>query len=54
MDVRGRLIRELAVGAGSLGWDGRDALGRPVGRGLYVLRIRTAATGLQRSFALVE
>ncbi|MBD3160609.1 MAG: hypothetical protein GF346_00635 [Candidatus Eisenbacteria bacterium] len=38
VDVRGRRVRTLLVGAeGTPVWDGRDARGRPVANGLYLL-----------------
>jgi hypothetical protein len=45
-DVNGRRIRfqrvpQANVGAHRLEWDGQDGLGRPVGRGMYWVRVRT-------------
>jgi len=37
-DLRGRLVRRLAVSEGRTSWDGRDASGRAVGRGLLAGR----------------
>ena len=42
-DVRGRLLRELAAVPGEPSeflWDGRDARGRAVASGIYLLRVR--------------
>ncbi len=52
-DVAGRLVRTLAAGprpAGThaLSWDGRDAEGRPVAGGLYLVRAATPAGTAQR------
>jgi flagellar hook assembly protein FlgD len=47
VDLNGRLVRNLGrdhVQAGNLNvaWDGRDDAGRPVGAGMYYLRLITA------------
>jgi hypothetical protein len=56
-DVRGRLVRRIdartiAEGPAAIVWDGLDAQGRPVGRGVYLLRVRgdgfRSATKLHR------
>lgn len=45
-DVAGRRVRELdwPAGATSLGWDGRDAQGRPVANGVYHARLQMGTT----------
>ena len=45
-DLQGRLIatlkdRDETAGTHEATWDGRDGDGRPVGAGLYVLRVRS-------------
>ena len=50
-DLQGRALRTLhrgplARGTTALAWDGRDGGGRPVGSGLYFLRVRTATETL--------
>ena len=47
-DVQGRSLRTLhrgplARGTTALEWDGRDGSGRPLGSGLFFLRVRSAA-----------
>jgi hypothetical protein len=47
-DIQGRALRTLhrgalARGTTALGWDGRDDNGRPLGSGLFFLRVRSAA-----------
>ena len=37
--VDGRLIRRLAAPSGSIEWDGRDAAGQTVARGVYLARL---------------
>ncbi len=46
LDLQGRVVRELATGplsrgATAIAWDGRDAHGRAVGAGLYVVELVT-------------
>jgi len=46
-DVTGRLVRTLVdgerpAGAAEVRWDGRDETGRPVGSGLFFVRLRSA------------
>jgi hypothetical protein len=48
-DVTGRLIRELVngpvvAGRRTISWDGRDALGAPVGPGVYFVRLESGGT----------
>ena len=45
-DLQGRVLRtlhegDLARGVTRVAWDGRDAAGRDVGAGLYLLRLET-------------
>jgi hypothetical protein len=52
-DVAGRMIRSLgqcAAGAAeqSVAWDGTDRLGRPVGPGIYLLRVTAGGTSASR------
>ncbi|MDY0110669.1 MAG: FlgD immunoglobulin-like domain containing protein [Candidatus Krumholzibacteria bacterium] len=58
-DARGRLTRELAGGvwaAGEhlVGWDGRDAAGRPAAAGVYLLRLETEVGCQTAKAALVK
>jgi len=55
-DVTGRRVRNLAMrtlpaGVSVLPWDGRDASGAPVGRGIYFARLRVG--GLTRTLHLL-
>jgi hypothetical protein len=48
-DVTGRIVRTLALGGLPAGrhvstWDGRDARGRDVAHGIYILRLEDATT----------
>ena len=57
LDISGRVVRRLAVGARSAGthlvrWDGRDASGRPAASGVYLLNVRTAADSASRKVVL--
>jgi hypothetical protein len=50
-DVAGRRVRTLSRGArspvrDSYEWDGRDALGRPVGSGVYFVRLEVAGSAV--------
>ncbi len=49
-DAAGRQVSVLTAGqaqaAGSIWWDGRDAAGRPVGSGMYLLRLDAAGQSL--------
>ena len=52
-DISGRLVRTLATGARAAGsqavrWDGTDGGGRPVGAGVYLLRLETMGARLER------
>jgi len=53
-DVGGRMVRALRAGAAAEGvaWDGRDAAGRPVATGIYVLRVRDGQRVLARTKVL--
>ena len=57
-DLHGRRIRHLmdreprAAGSATMRWDGRDNGGRPVSAGLYIVRLRSAAT-ISRRVALL-
>ncbi len=58
-DVRGRLVRVLRDGSLEAGrhterWDGRDAAGREVASGTYLLRLETADTRDERKLARVR
>jgi YVTN family beta-propeller protein len=59
-DVMGRTVRTLArgrvldAGLQSLRWDGRDAAGRPVGTGVYFVRLKTAGGTWTRMAARVD
>jgi flagellar basal-body rod modification protein FlgD len=53
LDVRGRRVRTLTTGPGSvandgleLRWNGRDEAGRPAPAGVYVLRVLVEGTAL--------
>ncbi len=41
-DMRGRVVRRLPPANAMIEWDGRDANGRAVARGVYVCALRTA------------
>jgi hypothetical protein len=58
-DVRGRLVRVLRDGSLPAGrhterWDGRDAAGREVASGTYLLRLETADARAERKMVLVR
>jgi len=40
-DVSGRLVRRLGGSGGSLAWDGRNAEGRRLGSGVYLVKLRS-------------
>jgi hypothetical protein len=55
-DLRGTLVRTLAngimgVGYHSVTWDGRDAEGRPVSSGIYLVRMEVPGISDPLSFA---
>ena len=55
-DIEGRALRTLhrgplRRGTTALEWDGRDAKGRPLGSGLYFLRIRSAVGNITTPIA---
>ncbi len=58
-DAAGRRIRSLVdgwqpAGAGSVAWDGRDALGRPVSAGVYFYRLDTSQRSIGRQMVLAK
>lgn len=57
-DARGRLVARrplpAAGGDGSWRWDGRDAAGRPVPSGVYLLRLRQGTAVASRRVTLVR
>lgn len=58
-DVSGRLVRTILSGEASAGvkttlWDGRDDRGRPVGSGLYVIRLRAGGDRFSRPVYVVR
>jgi hypothetical protein len=58
-DLRGRLVRRLHAGEAAGGWqtvswDGRDAAGRPVPAGSYVVRLDDGASVRHRPVMLIE
>lgn len=58
-DAAGRRIAELANGSQSAGpheetWDGRDALGMPVGSGVYFVRLESAGESRVRKIVLLK
>jgi len=59
LDVEGRVVRlladcELARGAHTLDWDGRDEAGRRVAGGVYVCRLLTAAGTVSRKAVVLR
>jgi len=59
VDARGREVCVLADGIAAAGaqrwrWDGRDAAGRTVASGVYVLRLETVERVVQRTVTLVK
>jgi hypothetical protein len=59
LDVRGRLLRRLysgplAPGPHAIAWDRRDARGREVAAGLYIVRVRAADHVEQRKLVVLE
>ena len=57
-DVQGRCVRAVEgaypAGRNSIGWDGRDALGRPVGSGFYWARLRALGQEQTRRLTVVR
>jgi len=58
-DARGRRVRDLVdaerpAGTAAVTWDGRDASGRALPSGLYLLRLRTGAGGVTRAVSLIR
>lgn len=57
-DVSGRLIKRLVeedmVSAGAVSWDGRDTEGRPVGNGVYVLKLSAPEWTLTKRVVLLR
>jgi hypothetical protein len=58
-DVTGRLIRTIASGSQAAGshtatWDGLDTRGRPVGAGVYYLKLETARIKESRTLILLR
>lgn len=58
-DTAGRLVRDLAAGARPAGrndvsWDGRDAAGRAVAAGVYLVRLSTHEGSQERKVVLVR
>lgn len=57
-DVQGRHVRTFAgtypAGHNSIGWDGRDAAGRPVGSGFYWARLQAAGQEQTRGLTVVR
>lgn len=58
-DLLGRRVRVLADGHAEAGhyaarWDGRDASGRPVASGLYLIRLRTSDATATRRVSVVR
>jgi hypothetical protein len=58
-DLLGRRVRVLAEGEQSAGshtiaWDGRDAAGRPVANGVYLVRLRTGDASATRRVSVLR
>ncbi len=58
-DVRGAVVRTLAAGRWQPGrhrldWDGRDAAGRPVASGVYLVRLRAGRYAAVQKLAMVD
>ena len=58
-DVASRLVRVLAQGQFASGahvvhWDGRDDAGRPVGSGVYFVRLESGGTRLERTLIRIN
>jgi flagellar hook assembly protein FlgD len=59
LDLNGRLVRSvfdatLPGGVSSVCWDGRDALGHPVGAGIYYARLATSEGVDSRRIVVVK
>lgn len=55
----GRLVREISraaaeSGEGSLAWDGRDSVNRPVGSGVYLCELSAGDMAVQRKFTVLR
>ena len=55
----GRLVREIsctaaASGEGSLAWDGRDLVNRPVGSGIYLCELSAGGESVRRKFTVLR
>ncbi len=55
----GRLVREIsctvsASGQGSLAWDGRDLVNRPVGSGIYLCELSDGGHAVRRKFTVLR
>ncbi len=55
----GRLVREIsctaaASGEGSLTWDGRDLVNRPVGSGIYLCELSVGGEAVRRKFTVLR
>jgi hypothetical protein len=55
----GRLVREISraaaqSGEGSLEWDGRDSLNRPVGSGVYLCELSDGGSPVRRKFTVLR
>ena len=53
----GRLVREISCtasesGEGSLAWDGRDSVNRPVGSGIYLCELSAGSEAVRRKFTV--
>ncbi len=58
-DAAGRLVRVLATGMAEAGrhqllWDGRDGAGRPLGSGVYFVRLRIPGAEVSEKVSLVR
>ena len=55
----GRLVREISrtaaeSGEGSLAWDGRDSVNRPVGSGIYLCELSVGGEAVRRKFTMLR
>ena len=58
-DLQGRVVRRLVIGSRPTGthtvyWDGRDAEGRPLATGLYVLHLHSGGRVANQRVLLVR